>query len=125
LAERLPSSYKTFSELVKTIMKERRISQKNLVTNSGLSRTTISRICRNSNDKGSTYQAESLSVVMAICIGLDVYDAEEQKKLFYTAFPEFSAWEHITKEKMSIVKADGYLDAQGLPLLGAKKEEEE
>lgn len=102
-------------------MKEKKITQAELVTKSGLSRTTISRIFRDSNDKGSSYQAESLDVVNAVCIGLGIFDAGVKRAIFYAAFPQFSAWEHIDEMKMNIIDANIYLYDQGLPLLEPKR----
>ena len=102
-------------------MKEKKITQAELVVKSGLSRTTVSRIYRNSNDKGSTYQADSLEIINAVCIGLGVYEKELKERIFFAAFPQFVAWKQIDEEKMNIFEANEYLDDLGLPLLEAKR----
>jgi len=79
-----------FSDAVKHYIKLRGLSQKELAEQSGLSETTISRIVRNSNDKGSTF-ALTANMVATIILALKV-TLEEGQELFFCAFPEIIFW---------------------------------
>lgn len=96
------------------------MSQAELIRKSQLTRTTVSRICRNSNDKGSCYQPTE-RVVMSICVALGL-DKAETIEMFYAAFPYFPFWNEIIEKKMNIFEANELLDEQGLPLLGSQTE---
>ena len=114
--------FRTFSEMVNQHMKDKKMKQADLVRSSGLSKATISRICRNCDNKGSTYQAESFRIVMAVCVGLKVSEADK-KALFYAAFPELATWEEISNAHMDIHDANLLLYERGLPLLGKDRDE--
>ena len=111
---------KTFSEIVNKHLQVKKMSQAELIRKSQLTRTTVSRICRNSNDKGSCYQPTD-RVVMSICVALGL-DKEETIEMFYAAFPYFPFWNEIIEKKMNIFEANELLDEQGLPLLGSQTE---
>ena len=74
-----------------------------------LTRTTVSRICRNSNDKGSSYQPTD-RIVMSVCVALGL-DSKETKELFNLAFPYLEYWNKIITEKMNIDQANSFLYA--------------
>ena len=108
--------YENFSSAVVRHMKERETTQSDLVKSSALSRTTISRICRNNNDKGSTY-LPTPAVVMAVSVGLKLsYD--EAKALLFAAFPEMAYWSGFLERSLTIDEANESLYDNGLPLLG-------
>lgn len=96
------------------------MTQADLMRVASLSKTTASRICRNSNDKGSTYEP-TLRVVMAVSIGLQL-TREETKDLFLCAFPQVEFWGEFLDQRVGITQADMVLFEQGLPLLGNCKE---
>lgn len=127
MAKRLPNSpqpnqeCRTLSELVNQCLKENGETQADLVKKSSLSKTTVSRICRDSDDRGSTYRTTP-AVVMALCIGLGK-TGEAAQELFYAAFPEWRVWNKILKERLKIDDANMLLYEQGLPLLGNNQEE--
>lgn len=75
-----------FSNAVIWYMKEKGMTQSELVESSRLSKTTISRIVRNNNDKGSSYQPTP-PVIMAVGIGLKL-TYREYEELIYAAYPE-------------------------------------
>ena len=97
------------------------MTQADLIRKSMLTRTTVSRICRNSNDKGSTYQPTD-RIVMSVCVALGL-DSEETKELFSLAFPYLKCWDKIRAEKMNIDQANSFLYDEGLPLLGSPIDE--
>ena len=109
-------NYKDFSTIVNEHLKIKGMKQTDLMKSSYLSKTTISRICRNSNDKGAAY-LPTLSVVMAISIGLNLTRAEADK-LFYAAFPEMEFWGEFLDKRMDIDQANEILYDNGLSLLG-------
>ena len=111
----------TFSDAVNRYLKTKRITQADLIRKSQLTRTTVSRICRNSNDKGSTYQPTD-RIVMSVCVALGL-DSKETKELFSLAFPYLKCWDKIIAEKMNIDQANSFLYDEGLPLLGSPIDE--
>lgn len=102
-------------------MKIKEKKQSDLVNESYLSKTTVSRICRNSNDKGGTY-LPTLPVVMAVCIGLKLTWVQAEE-LIFAAFPEMELWRSFLDNHLTIDQANEILDYYGLPLLGNIKEE--
>jgi len=101
-------------------MKEKGLTQSKLVKSSALSKTTISRICRNDNDKGSTY-LPTYPVAMAVSIGLRL-NPTETKELFFAAFPEMAYWSDFLENSLTIDEANEILYENGLSLLGNIKE---
>ncbi len=111
----------SFSDSVKKYLKIKKMTQADLIRKSMLTRTTVSRICRNSNDKGSTYQPTD-RIVMSVCVALGL-DSKETKELFSLAFPYLKCWDKIIAEKMNIDQANSFLYDEGLPLLGSPIDE--
>lgn len=111
----------TFSDAVNRYLKTKRMTQADLIRKSQLTRTTVSRICRNSNDKGSSYQPTD-RVVMSICVAFGL-NHTEAKEMFALAFPYLPCWNEIIEKRMDIFQANAILDEQGLPLLGSQTEE--
>ena len=112
---------KGFSEFVNETMATKAMRQSDLIASSLLSRTTISRICRNSNDKGSSY-VPTLSVVMAISVGLRL-NREEATELFFCAFPEMEILGCSLDKQLNICQINEILYDNGLTLLGNSIEE--
>ena len=111
--------YTDFSEGVKYYLKIKKMKQSDLIRQSDLSRATINRICRNSNDNGHKY-FPAIRDFLAISIGLELNN-DEADKLFRVAFPEFLLLKEILNEHMTIVKANILLYENGLPLLEKRK----
>lgn len=113
----LNQNFITFSDIVNEYMKCKEYTQADLMRESNLPKTTISRICRNSNDKGSTYQPTP-NTVAAICIGLRPLKGEEIKALIYAAFPEFSIWKEAIEKNYDIDDTNHILYENGFSTLG-------
>ena len=107
----------SFSEIVTKHMKSMGMSQQDLIAASGLSRTTISRICRNSDDKGSTYHVDDIRVVMAIAVGLKLTSAQFDE-LIFIAFPELHIVKWALDHSLDIHDVNIELYEQGLSPLG-------
>ena len=112
---------KRFSAFVNETMTAKEMRQSDLIASSLLSRTTISRICRDSNDKGSSY-VPTLPVVMAVSIGLRL-NREEATELLFCAFPEMELWGGFLDKRLDIYEANEILDNEGLTLLGNSVED--
>ena len=110
----------SFSGAVKHYMKRYGCTQAELAKKGNLSKTTVSRICRNSNDKGSTYQPTPNAVIaVSIALGLN---EEEIQALVYAAFPEWEIWHQAIKRHLNIYETNALLYENGLPLLGSNEE---
>ncbi len=114
-------NYKHFSDAVKKLLKEKVKKQSDLVNESCLSKTTVSRICRNSNDKGSTY-LPTIQIVMAVCVGLKL-TRTQARELLFCAYPEMELWGDFLDNHLTIDQSNEILDYYGFPLLGNIKEE--
>lgn len=102
-------------------MKEKGFTQADLIRKSGLPKTTVSRICRNNNDKGMSYQPSPI-MVMTLCVVLGL-SAEESKMLFHIAFPEWPVWKEILEQRLTMYEANVLLHENGLPMLGKVSDE--
>jgi transcriptional regulator with XRE-family HTH domain len=107
---------KCFSDWVRDKASEKKLTQAELIISSGLSRTTINRIFRNSNDKGSAYEVtmpvvKLLSVVLAL-------NREEATEMLFSAFPDMELWGHFLDKKLGIAEIDIILDENGFDLWG-------
>ena len=108
---------KDFSTLVKYHLKTKKITQVQLSEDIGLSRSTMNRICRNSNDKGSFFKPE-LDVVYAISFGLKLTSIEAEE-LFNAAFlVRHNAIKESLDKKMSLADANIILYNKELPIIG-------
>lgn len=105
---------KSFSKVVCEVMAKKKMSQADLGRASMLSRTTINRLCRDSNDKKSTYQP-TLPVVCSVCIGLKL-DREEATDLLLSAFPELELLGIFLDRHFDIYDVNDALYVNGLPL---------
>jgi hypothetical protein len=113
--------YESFSKAVIRLLKENGKELTDLRKLSLLSKPTVSRIRRDTNDKGSNYQPTQ-AVVMAVCVGLKLNRAQAAE-LMFTAFPEMALWGEILDRRLDIMDANEMLDDVGLPTLGNAKEE--
>ena len=108
--------YKSFSELVKELMQNKEMTAADLSRASGLSKTTISRVLRDTNDKGQTYRPTD-GIVAAIGLafgqGLDGWE-----KLLFAAFPERIIWRDAFINQRSVDETNDLLYDAGLSLLG-------
>ena len=107
----------TFSDAVKRLVKEKGMTQAELVRRSCLSKTTISRICRDSNDKGGKYTPTE-PIIMALSIGLKLSSAESKKQLLYAAFPERAYWDDFLDSHLNIFEVNIIMEENNFPLLG-------
>lgn len=92
-----------------------------LAKESNLSKTTVSRILRDSNDKGRTYQPTA-NIVTAVCLAFKL-DTAGRDKLLLAAFPQMAIWREGFQEHLSVHEVNCRLYEQGLPLLGNANDE--
>jgi len=111
----------TFSELVNQLLTEKGWRASFLARESGLSKTTISRMLRDDNDKKSTYQpTEKIVIAVALAFKLDRAGYE---RLLNAAFPERAYWLTALDTHMSVNDLNQQLYEVGLPLLENTKAE--
>lgn len=110
-----------FTHAVLWRMNEKNLTQADLVKLSALSKTTISNILRNTNNKGKKYRPTP-EVVMAISIGLNLSN-DEYLELLYLAYPQMEHMEELLEKQFSIGEANIVLYDKGLPLLGNIKKD--
>ena len=116
-----PGQTETFSNLVRGLLQEKGWNAAFLAKESNLSKTTVSRILRDSNDKGSTYQPTA-NIVMAVCCAFKM-DTAEGDKLLLAAFPQWAIWREGLEQHLSVHEVNCRLYEQGLPLLGNANDE--
>lgn len=116
-----PNQIETFSTLVKGLLREKGWNAALLAEESNLSKTTVSRMLRDSNDKGSTYQPTA-NIVIAVCLALKL-DEAEWEKMILAAFPQMAIWREGLQEHLSVHDVNCRLYEQGLPLLGNANDE--
>ncbi len=116
-----PDQSETFSTLVKDLLRERGWSAAFLARESNLSKTTVSRILRDSNDKGSTYQPTA-NIVTAVCLAFKL-DIAGWEKMMMAAFPQMAVWREGFQEHLSVHDVNCRLYEEGLPLLGNANDE--
>ena len=111
----------SFSAAIMQHMKNKAITQSKLVQLSRLSKTTISRVLRNTNDKGASYRP-TMAIVMAISVGLKL-TYQEYEELLYIAYPETGYMKEVLGRCLTVDEANEILYDNGLPLLGNMKED--
>lgn len=116
-----PQAEPSFTAAIIKLLQERGWNAARLGQESNLSKTTISRMLRNSNDKGSTYQP-TVNAVTAIALALGLAE-DEWKELLRTAFPEFAIWHQGFQKHIGVHDVNEQLYEQGLPLLGNANDE--
>ncbi len=116
-----PEQIKIFSSMVSALLKEKGWNAALLAKKSNLSKTTISRILRNDNDKGSTYQPTA-NIVTAVSLAFEL-DEDGWNELMLAAFPQIQIWHEGIKRHLSIDDVNEALYEQGLPLLGNTNDE--
>ena len=93
------------------------MDQKDLAAKSCLTETTISRILRNSNDKGADYRPTE-QVVAAISLSFEL-GTEGYEILRRAAFPQVAIWQKALEDYKTVAEANEDLLKKGLPLLGS------
>ena len=106
----------TFSSLVRGLLQERGWNAAFLAKESNLSKTTVSRILRDSNDRESTYQP-TMNIVTAVSLAFKL-DIAGWEKMKLAAFPQTAIWREGFQEHLSVHDVNDRLYEQGLPLLG-------
>ena len=114
----------TFSEIVNRLLANQTNGIENaaeLAAKSNLTKVTISRVCRDSNDKGASYHPTFKTVIaVSVAFGLD---SAATKKLLDVVFPELPLLKQILDQHMNIVQANELLYDNGCPLLGNARED--
>ena len=110
------SPHNNFSKEVKKKAKSNGLTQARLTEKSQLSKTTIGRIYRNTNDKGGTY-TPTLQVVFAVGMALQL-SRDEAMELLYTAFPEMALWLQFLDDGLDFFEANEILYDLGLSTWG-------
>ncbi len=111
----------SFSLIVRHHLQKKGWKAAYLAQKSNLSKTTISRILRDRNDKGSSYLPTD-SVVMSISLAFGL-NRNEWEELTLAAFPERIIWLDALDHHDSVANTNVRLYEQGLPLLGNVKDE--
>ncbi len=116
-----PNQNETFSSLVQGLLQEKRWKAALLAEKSNLSKTTVSRILRDSNDKGSTYQPTA-NIVTAVSLAFEL-DIAGWEKMMLAAFPQMAIWREGFQEHLSVHDVNDRLYNKGFPLLGYANDE--
>lgn len=58
----------------------------------------------------------TMRTIQAISLAMKL-KPEERRKLFYTAFPEFSVWDEASEKGYDVIDTNELLEEKGLPLL--------
>ena len=93
------------------------MTQADLMAKGNLSKTTVSRICRNKNDKGGSY-TPTRRMVITICVALRL-NKSEKDELMKIAFPEEELWDEIIDKRMDIFDANNLLIENNMTPLGS------
>ena len=114
---------KTFSDAVNKYLADKGMTQADLMARGNLSKTTVGRICRNTNDKGKdkdkkTPYTPTHRMVMTVCVAL-VLSKTEKDEMMRIAFPEEEVWDEILEKKMNLIDANMYLKERNLHELGS------
>jgi len=102
----------TLSDCVKYHMKEKGLKQSDIVNSSGLTKATVSRICRNSNDKGEEYTTKDLALLIPLAIALGL-TPEEKEELFVAAVPELEFLDMFLEKKYTLKKCNDSMHDYG------------
>ena len=115
----------TFSDAVNKYLAEKGMTQADLMARGNLSKTTVGRICRNTNDKNKdkdknkkTPYTPTHRMVMTVCVALGLSKAEKDE-MMRIAFPEEEVWDEIIEKRMNLIDANIYLKERKLPTLGS------
>ena len=101
-------------ELLNRLLALRGWSPAKLARESGQSKATISRMTSYAYH-GKPHQP-TMRTIQAISLALKL-TPEERRKLFYTAFPEFSVWDEASEKGYDVIDTNELLEEKGLPLL--------
>ena len=114
----------TFSDAVNKYLAEKGMTQADLMARGNLSKTTVGRICRNTNDKGRDKDNKKIPytpthrMVMTVCVALGLSKAEKDE-MMRIAFPEEEVWDEILEKRMNLIDANMYLKERNLHELGS------
>lgn len=115
---------KTFSDAVNKYLADKGMTQADLMARGNLSKTTVGRICRNTNDKGRDKENKKIPytpthrMVMTVCVALGLSKAEKDE-MMRIAFPEEEVWDEILEKRMNLIDANMYLKERNLHELGS------
>ena len=114
---------KTFSDAVNKYLADKGMTQADLIARGNLSKTTVGRICRNTNDKNKekdkkTPYTPTHRMVMTVCVALGLSKAEKDE-MMRIAFPEEEVWDEILEKRMNLIDANMYLKERNLHELGS------
>lgn len=119
--EQSPDDGKSLSSLVNEMLLQKGWTQSDLARKSCLSKATVSRIVRDSNDKGETYRPKA-DVVMAISLAFEL-DRAGWERLHLAAFPEQRYWFIALDKHQNIFELNEQLHDHKLPLVGDQTED--
>ena len=115
----------TFSDAVNKHLAKKGMTQADLMARGNLSKTTVGRICRNTNDKckdkdtgKKTPYTPTRRMAMTVCVALGL-NKDEKDELMRIAFPEEEVRDEIIEKRMNIIEANIYLKERKLPALGS------
>ena len=110
--------HETFSDAVRRLLKEKKMTQVELGRISGYSRSTINRICRNNNDKGKGQPFNPPEeMIEEFAYAFELNQKQKYDWLVYTAFPRRLLVDYTLDNKISKIKANAILYEHDLPLL--------
>lgn len=109
-----------FSDAVKWYLKEKRMTQADLIRKSGVSRSTIYKIYHNKDGRGGPYKATD-EIIYAISNAFEL-SPDKWRELKSIAFPERKIWEDGLKNRINIVQVNIDLYDNGCDLLPITKE---
>ncbi len=105
-----------FAKAAKRLMREKGVTQQDLVNGGYFTRTAINRLCRNSNDKGGDYKIKHKDIFdLAFGLGLNT---DEFWKLFFIAFPEVEIGIEGIEKGMSLAEVNIRLYDENKPTFG-------
>ena len=114
--------WESFSDGVRKLLKIKKMKQSDLVGQSNLTRSTVNRICRNSNDNDYEYEQPNTKVFIAVCVGLKLTPAEKDK-LYAVAYPEMALLDEVLEKHMDIVSAEDFLNDHGCSIWEKQKKD--
>ena len=114
--------WESFSDGVRKLLKNKKMKQSDLVGQSNLTRSTVNRICRNSNDNDYEYEQPNTKVFIVVCVGLRLTPAEKDK-LYAVAYPEMALLDEILEKRMDIVSTEDFLNDHGCSIWEKQKKD--
>lgn len=109
---------RTFSQCVKRIIYQKRMTGAEFAEECHISEATVSRMIRDDNDKGATY-TPSDDVIIAICLAMGLGE-EGYNQLKNAADPRRAVLMQALKANLDVGETNERLYDAGLPLLGSE-----